>query len=151
MSRREEIRALRTAADGGDVDAFYTLGLAYYDGDGVPQNRRSALRWFLRAAEAGDADAMYAVGLEYLEADEHEAEPGEAIPWLERAIEQGHGLAYWRYAKALAYGEGIDQDLYDFLEQSLHREPDDRLDSLDELSAWAGPLDRGLVQPAGHR
>src|SRR5688572_21568525 len=52
----------RGAAEKGVPDAQYKLGEAYYDGQGVPQDRQQALRWFRAAADQGHAEAQYTLG-----------------------------------------------------------------------------------------
>jgi TPR repeat protein len=42
----------------GNAAAQYSLGVAYYNGDGVTQNYAEAIKWFELAANQGDADAQ---------------------------------------------------------------------------------------------
>ncbi len=46
------------AAERGYPYAYYSLGLCYYDGRGVAENRKLALKWIRRAAEAGVPEAQ---------------------------------------------------------------------------------------------
>ena len=59
------IREQRPLADNGNARAQYILGVGYYHGQGVPQDRTQALNWFRKAAERGIADAQYSLGLMY--------------------------------------------------------------------------------------
>ena len=43
--------ALRGAAETGDADAQYNLGVMHYQGEGVAQDPKQAATWFRRAAE----------------------------------------------------------------------------------------------------
>ena len=43
----------KRAADFGDPDAMYNLGLMYQAGRGVPRDYAQALRWYHKAAAAG--------------------------------------------------------------------------------------------------
>lgn len=45
------IEALKTAAEGGDADAAYKLGDAYFHGRGVPKNFVEADTWYKKSAE----------------------------------------------------------------------------------------------------
>ena len=45
------------AADQGNADAQYSLGVAYAKGLGVEQDYRQAIYWLRQAAEQGDPDA----------------------------------------------------------------------------------------------
>ena len=42
------------AADQGDIDARYNLGLCYYKGQGVEQDYTEAVKWIRKAADSGD-------------------------------------------------------------------------------------------------
>lgn len=48
---------LLQAAERGDVDAQYGIGLVYADGRGLPQDDVRAMFWLTRAHEQGDRDA----------------------------------------------------------------------------------------------
>ena len=60
------LRLLRPLAEQGNEVAQYGLGLMYYSGFGVPQNRTKAARWYRRAAEQDFVDAQYAIGVMYM-------------------------------------------------------------------------------------
>ena len=49
----------RLAAEQGQADAQYNLGLRYDNGVGVPRDYQEAVRWYRLAAEQGDAQAQY--------------------------------------------------------------------------------------------
>jgi TPR repeat protein len=49
---------LRAAAQSGDANAQYWLGVMYHNGQGVPQDYAQAISWFRKAAAQGDADAQ---------------------------------------------------------------------------------------------
>ena len=48
----------------GEADAQNTLGLAYKNGRGVPQDYAQAAQWFQEAAEQGNAVAQRNLGME---------------------------------------------------------------------------------------
>ena len=54
---------LKPAAEGGDTEASYTLGLMYEQGRGVATDDAEAVRWYRRAAEGGHANAQYVLGV----------------------------------------------------------------------------------------
>ena len=51
------------AADQGDADAQFFLGVAYQDGEGVEQSDKEAVRWYRQAADQGKADAHFCLGV----------------------------------------------------------------------------------------
>lgn len=83
------IAALKAAAE-TEPRAAYDLGLRYFRGDGVRQDRNLALAWMRRAAERGDLPAQKALGGFYLFGlEETGADPREAERWLQLATSQG--------------------------------------------------------------
>ena len=56
----ESLRSLRVRAEKkGDIDAQFSLGLMYYDGQEVAQDYSEAARWFRKAADQGYATAQF--------------------------------------------------------------------------------------------
>ena len=55
----------KKAAEQGDADAQYSLGVAYENGYGVEKNYREAVKWYEESAKQGDADAQYSLGVHY--------------------------------------------------------------------------------------
>ena len=55
----------RLAADQGDAEARYNLGLMYDTGQGVPQDYAQAVKWYRLAADQGDARAQNNLGVMY--------------------------------------------------------------------------------------
>jgi TPR repeat protein len=53
------------AAEQGNADAQYNLGLSYYKGEGIPQDDKIAVKWYTLAAEQGFADAQHNLGVMY--------------------------------------------------------------------------------------
>ena len=49
----EALRWYRKAAEQGDVQAQYNLGLMYYNGQGVRQNFHLSKEWFGKACDGG--------------------------------------------------------------------------------------------------
>ena len=57
---KDEVEALkwyRKAADQGDADAQYSLGVMYANGDGVTKDDAEAYKWWLLAGAQGDETA----------------------------------------------------------------------------------------------
>lgn len=51
-------KGYQDAAEQGDADAQFNLGVCYDKGQGVPRDDAEALKWICRAAEQGHADAF---------------------------------------------------------------------------------------------
>ena len=99
----DNIKDIREAAEQGDAEAQYRLGIWYYNGGETPYSeidryRAEAIKWFRKAAEQGHADAQFILGVWYdlggddlggdIEEDAH-----EAAKWLLQAAMQGHERA----------------------------------------------------------
>lgn len=55
---------LQKAADAGETDCYYTIGMIYEKGgDGIKQNMDAAMSWYNKAADLGDEDAKLKLGL----------------------------------------------------------------------------------------
>ena len=50
---KEAIKWYRLAAEQGNANAQYNLGLMYDNGEGVPQDYKEAVKWYRLAAEQG--------------------------------------------------------------------------------------------------
>src|SRR5262245_9693658 len=61
----EDVEAYRKAAEKGDVDAAYNLGVLYATGKGVKKDEKEAAKWYEKAAAKGDAGALTALGITY--------------------------------------------------------------------------------------
>ncbi len=89
------------AADQGHVWAQHNLGVAYRDGDGVPQDYAEAVSWFRLAVEQGDADAQYNLGAMYGNGHGVPQDNVQAHIWFDLAAVQGYEKAQ-KYRDILA-------------------------------------------------
>lgn len=105
------IDQLKTRAESGDDKAQYDLAVAYYKGNGVPQNYMQAFRWFDSAARKGNADAQFSLGVMFLNGQgvaHHEY--SQAAIWFRKAAEQGHVKAQFNLGLMYSKGEGVTKD-----------------------------------------
>ncbi|MDR3230997.1 MAG: sel1 repeat family protein [Synergistaceae bacterium] len=47
---QEHLKWLQKSAEGGYAEAQFNLGMAYYNGEGFPQNRTQGVEWWMKAA-----------------------------------------------------------------------------------------------------
>ncbi len=59
MIARQSVSEITKAANQGDADAQYRLGLRYFSRKGVRRNYTKAALWFRKAAEQGNVHAQY--------------------------------------------------------------------------------------------
>lgn len=119
----------REAAENGDPDAQYWLGVRYRDGIGVSQNYREAWTWLRRSAGQGDVCAAADLGEFMLSGPDRGKADDQAEKWLRLAAEKGnaraeHGLALM-YARGLAAGgTDLKKAFGLFLKAAEQGEPD---------------------------
>jgi TPR repeat protein len=95
----------RQAAEQGNRDAQYSLGVLYEEGapgDGVPQDYEEAVKWYRKAAEQGDMFSRHLLAKMYYDGRGAPKDVVEAARWFLLAAEQGDpnsqtftGLNYW--------------------------------------------------------
>ena len=85
----EALQWFRSAADQGNADAQYNLGVMYDEGQGVPQDDTEALQWYRRAADQGNADARFNLGVMYFEGQRVPQDYTLAYMWLNLAAAAG--------------------------------------------------------------
>lgn len=109
----EAINWLRKAAEQGNVDAQYSLGLLYSTGIwlvGVAEDYPEAMKWFRKAADQGNADAEDCIGGMYELGRGVPKNDKEAVRWYRMAAEKGVESAQSSLAKHLLHGEGVPED-----------------------------------------
>src|SRR5437899_10137564 len=77
----DDLKKLTEKAEKGDASAQFSLGLIYYNGDGVPQDYSEAFKWFHEAAEQGVADAQFNLGVMYHEGHSVPQDDTQAFKW----------------------------------------------------------------------
>jgi localization factor PodJL len=97
---------LATAAERGDPDAQYILGLGDSLQPATERDPERAARWLARAASQGHARAQYALAQAYIDGSGVRRDPAWANMWLERAARRGHGPSQRALALRMLAGEG---------------------------------------------
>jgi TPR repeat protein len=82
----------RQAAEQGDAQAQYTLGLIYNEGIGVERDEAEAVKWWKKAARQGDAEAQAALREAYAGVGEGES---AAVKREREAAKQGGAEAQY--------------------------------------------------------
>jgi hypothetical protein len=65
----EAAKWFRKAAEQGDAEAQYNLGVMCYTGEGVQQDYAEAVKWYRKAADQGHAKAQNNLSLMYYKGD----------------------------------------------------------------------------------
>jgi len=85
------ISGLQSAAERGDTQSQYLLGLVYANGVGTPVSDETARRWLGTAADKANAEAAFA--LSGLLVNGSAQDRAEAQRWIARAASLGHAAA----------------------------------------------------------
>ena len=110
LQAQGDLEAIRQAAERGDADAQFALGVRNSEGRGVPQDDVEAARWFREAAEQDHADAQYVLGARYALGQGVPQDDAQAVLWLRRAAEQDHVFAQVDLGYMYTLGQGVSQD-----------------------------------------
>lgn len=98
-------------AEGGDLDAIYTMGLQHYEGLNRRKDPKAAHRWFLTAAERDHVPAQAIIGSMYYQGEGVAKDLGQSVKWFSRAAEKGHVQALYALGLLYSKGEGVPKDL----------------------------------------
>lgn len=97
----------REAAEKGEAQAQYELGMLYMTGGGGTKDEVEAQRWLRKAADQGDARAQFQIGNMYWRAwGGLPRNDKEAAVWFRKAAEQGNADGQWQLGELYEYGRG---------------------------------------------
>ena len=99
---------IKTAAEDGNPDAQYILGVMYYK----EQNYSEAAKWYSLAAEGGNMKAQFNLGNKYYEGKGVKQDYKEAFKWYKKAAEQGHAQAQFNLGCMYGRGEGVRKNFF---------------------------------------
>ena len=101
----------KKAADAGDANGLYNLGMCYMQGYGCTPDQDLAYKCFRTSAEAGHPEAINNIGGFYRDGIVVRANPETAAKWFARSAELGNSHGMLNYALALQRGEGVEKDV----------------------------------------
>ena len=107
---KKEVYWYEMAANSGNLDALYYLGLSYQSGKGVGQDEKKAFEYFKKAAEKGDPEAQFLVGLNYSTGKILKKDLTKSIYWFKQASSRNLPNALYCLGDMYFRGEGITQD-----------------------------------------
>ena len=101
-------REWKAAADAGQAEAQFDLGVLYAQGRGVSRDLTEAANWYRKSADQGNAEAEYALGQMYSRGWGVPRDEADAMRWFQMAnsVESDGPPTEW----ALVEGYGIQQD-----------------------------------------
>ena len=105
------VKLFTKAAEAGDVEAQYKLGVCYCNGEGVPVDEAKGIELIKKAAERGHMDAQRTLGDLYITGSCVKADALEAVSWYRKAASQGDLSAATQVGASYASGLGIEKDV----------------------------------------
>jgi len=87
--RGDYAAALREFERDGSAEAQMMLGIMYFKGQGVKQDKKKAAELLLKAAERGNVIAQLNLGFMYEDGEGVDPDAKEAAKWYRRAAAQG--------------------------------------------------------------
>jgi len=163
---KADFQLLEKRAEAGDINAQFNLGVAYYYGKGVTQDKEKGCVWYRRAAEQGLLVAQYRLGCER----EAEGDLIEAYKWYHHAAILGYPAAQEKLKELAANGDVVakaalktwseiqdmlkkantgDRDAQGFLGHEYANGPANRrgvpLDDKEAYKWWLKAADQGLA------
>ena len=98
------------AAEMGDADAQYQLGLMYQKGKEYEQDFEKAVRWYTLAAKQGHVLAQFNLGLIYHKGNGMPQNYEAAVKWYRLAAERQNSRAQHKLGLMYYHGHGVPQD-----------------------------------------
>lgn len=118
----------KQAAEQGNAEAQFNLGLLYEKGDGVEQNWKEAVNWYRKAAMQNHSYAEFNLGVCYENGIGVVQDFEEAIKWFRKAAEQGIPNAQCMLGFCYQNGWGVERNnalaLYWYLKAAEQEYPE---------------------------
>ena len=100
----------KKAADQGDANGLYNLGMCYLSGYGCKQDKDLAFKYFRTSADLGHPEAINNLGGSSRDGIVVEKNLESAAKCFERSANLGNDYGLLNYALALQRGEGVEKD-----------------------------------------
>lgn len=106
---------LLKSAYANDVKAMVELSVAYYDGEGIPQDYGCAIYWINKTVEAGSPRGMQVLGEYYLKGEAFDSgfktdNYTQCKFWFEKSSLAGDARGTAFHGMLYLFGWGVDQD-----------------------------------------
>lgn len=106
----EEIQNHRDLARKGNAKSQYHIGMSYYSGRGIKQDKKAGLFWLQKASHQGNADAQYLVGLLSILGKEIPRNVMKGIRFLKESAQQNKPESSYELASIYFKGNIVAKD-----------------------------------------
>lgn len=105
-AQNRAFKCFKWAADQGDSNGFYNLGMCYMSGYGCQRDAKLAFDCFKTAAEAGHPEAINNIGGFFRDGIVVRKNPELSVLWFKKSSELGNEFGVLNYGLALLSGQG---------------------------------------------
>lgn len=109
-AQNRAFKCFKWAADQGDCNGFYNLGMCYMGGYGCRRDEKMAFDCFKTAAEAGHPEAINNIGGFFRDGIVVRKNPELSVLWFKKSSELGNEFGTLNYGLALLSGQGAEKD-----------------------------------------
>ena len=99
------------AANFGNSDCMWKIGMMYEKGQYVEQNISKALDWYKKSAALGNSEAMRIIGYLYEHGEGVPQDYKKSVEWYEKAVALKNTYALNQLSKMYREGKGVEQNL----------------------------------------
>jgi TPR repeat protein len=110
QDKKETFAVFQAGANHGDIVSMRTLGILYYNGEGIAQNYAKANEWFEKAADKGDASSMSSLGSLYANGQGVAQDYTKARELFQKAADKGDAMGMTDLGLLYENGQGVAQD-----------------------------------------
>ncbi len=104
------LKYYQKAANLGDGEGLFQVGLAYFEGSGVSRNYKRALDYFKRATEAGNPRGYFCLGMAYIEGKGAGKNEQKGVAALEIGAELNDIQCCMALVSCYLEGIGVEKD-----------------------------------------
>ena len=98
------------AANFGNSDCMWKIGMMYEKGQYVEQNISKALEWYKKSAALGNSEAMRIIGYLYEHGEGVPQDYKKAVEWYEKAVALKNTYALNHLSKMYREGKGVEKN-----------------------------------------
>lgn len=104
------VELLTVAANRGDVQSQFDLGICYRQGEGVEVSIPTAMEWYRKAIDQGHSGAMLNMGILYENGIGVAVDKEKALSYYLMSAEKENKDALFCVGSCYEYGKGVEQD-----------------------------------------